>query len=170
MRVLEYGIGGSTLFFLERGCNVISIEHDPEWAQKLYSQVFPLSSRWQLLLIPPVKVNRKMNKETDVEYASSYPGYTELSFQRYARAVENYEDGFFDVVQIDGRARVACFKHAIKKVKRNGFLVLDDSERERYAEAHRLADFLGWSKTEFFGPTPYQNCFQSTCVWRRPER
>src|SRR5215471_8978373 len=65
MRVLEYGIGGSTLFFLERGCNVISIEHDPEWAQNLHSQVFPLSSRWQLLLIPPVKVNRKMNKETD---------------------------------------------------------------------------------------------------------
>ena len=31
-RVLEYGAGGSTLWLQDRGCDIVTIEHDEEWA------------------------------------------------------------------------------------------------------------------------------------------
>jgi hypothetical protein len=31
MKVLEFGCGGSTLYFAKNGCDVVSIEDDPKW-------------------------------------------------------------------------------------------------------------------------------------------
>ncbi len=35
MRVLEHGAGGSTLWFAERVKEVVTLEHNPEWAEKM---------------------------------------------------------------------------------------------------------------------------------------
>ena len=39
MRVFEYGSGGSTVFFANRVKEVISVEHDKEWYQKLQEEL-----------------------------------------------------------------------------------------------------------------------------------
>ena len=166
MRVCEYGVGGSTLFFLDRVHEIVSIEHDAEWLSKL-KVIVPVSNQWTLHVIPPSGIRSGTTKADS--YASEHPGFGGFSFEEYARLIESYPDNFFDLVQVDGRARVPCMKHSIAKVKPNGFLVLDDAERARYAEAHFRLDALGWEKHDFFGPTPYQQGFQSTCIWRRTE-
>ncbi|MBL0257980.1 MAG: hypothetical protein IPQ03_10865 [Bacteroidetes bacterium] len=35
MRVFEYGGGGSTLFFAKRVAELVTVEHDKDWFQKL---------------------------------------------------------------------------------------------------------------------------------------
>jgi len=56
----------------------------------------------------------------------------------------------YDIIVVDGRRRVECFKHALGHF--NNFLILDNSERPRYAEAHEAAkhlkrhDFMGYGR------------------------
>ena len=39
MNILEFGLGGSTLFFRNLGASVYSIEHDDEWFQTVKKEL-----------------------------------------------------------------------------------------------------------------------------------
>ncbi len=54
--------------------------------------------------------------------------------------------GKFDLVMIDGRGRVKSCETA--QVRPGGYLVLDNSERERYRPAIELLDSRGWERTD----------------------
>ena len=167
MRICEYGVGGSTLFFVDRVSQLISIEHHPKWAERLKTYM-PRSEaeHWHIHVITP-KLVELPSELGSSDYLSDDPEYKGMSFENYVRMIDGYPDDYFDVVQIDGRARVACVKHAVSKIKRNGFLILDDAHRERYENAHRWLGDLKWLKSEFFGPVPNDWEFASTCVWQR---
>ncbi len=55
-----------------------------------------------------------------------------MSFEKYVRSIDRFIDKSLDLVIIDGRARLSCITHALKKIRPGGYLMLDDSERERY--------------------------------------
>jgi hypothetical protein len=171
MRICEYGVGGSTLFYLDRVAQVVSIEHDAEWADRLKS-ILPdaASGRWTVHITPPQPCSfAKAPDPTDPDaYVSTLANYANMSFKAYAETIELYPDRSFDAVQVDGRVRHCCVKHAVSKVKPNGLLILDDSHRERYADSHKRLEALGWEKHEYFGPGPYEWGFRTTCIWRRP--
>jgi hypothetical protein len=97
-------------------------------------------------------------------YATADETYRAMSFQGYASAIDDYPDGYFDVVQIDGRARPSCFKHSLRKVKPNGYLVWDNTEREHYHRAMRMAP-QHFQFGDFPGPLPYVPHFTRTSVW-----
>jgi hypothetical protein len=67
-------------------------------------------------------------------YLSEKPGWQGRSFQRYASTIDA-EPGQFDLIVVDGRARGACLKHAIKKLAPGGMILFDNSGRSRYREA-----------------------------------
>jgi spermidine synthase len=56
-----------------------------------------------------------------------------------------------DVIIVDGRMRVECFRNAVKKVKPGGVLILDDSQRDRYSEVFSIVPET-WERTRIYGP------------------
>lgn len=128
MIVFEYGSGGSTLFFARRVKKVISVEYQLLW---YLGVIFSLWRRgilnFKLHLFRP-----ETGKYLDKNYMSSDPNLNSFSFKKFVSTVDQYPDHCFDLIFIDGRARNDCIKHAIPKVKKDGYILLDDSKREAY--------------------------------------
>jgi predicted O-methyltransferase YrrM len=104
MNVLEFGAGGSTVWFSRR-CRLTTIEPSPEWMDEVRRFVNP--ERWTAVL-------------ADRPY--------------YEDAHSFGDPDSFDLVLVDGRDRVECCRVSIPLIKPGGILMLDNSERERYAE------------------------------------
>ncbi|WP_372733996.1 O-methyltransferase [Nocardioides sp.] len=139
-RVFEYGGGGSTLWFLAQGAQVVTVEHHPAWAAQLRASIS--SESWTLLERP----------ETD-------------RFKTYVEAIEDYPDEEFDVVIVDGRERARCLTAALPKVKPGGLLIVDDADRERYQPA---IEATGWNRRDIVGFAPAKPSLAYTAVLTRP--
>jgi hypothetical protein len=163
-RVFEYSSGGSTLFFLDHGVDLVSVEHDPIWYQsvraKLSEQGVKSGCDYRLV--------RSTTSETRPPTCPSRRcGDPSADFAEYTRTIDEFPDETFDLVCIDGRARVECTRHAMRKVKRHGFIVLDNSERNDYGPVYDL--LAAWDKREFYGIGPYNAAPWKTTVWQAPE-
>ena len=169
MRVYEYGIGGSTLFFVKRVGEVISVEHDQEWGHKVTEILHRRNyNNWQIHLIEPIAEAMPLNSDpSDPDaYVSADINFKGWSFKDYASSIDQYPDEYFDLVLIDGRARPSCFKHTIPKVKINGYIMWDNTDRGYYLPTMRSAPEFFEIK-EFPGPSPCVTYFSRTSVWRR---
>lgn len=94
-RVLEFGSGGSTLDIAALAARVVSVEHNKEWYDKISAQI---PENATLLFHPPTS-----------EPTGGDDGTAE-QFHDYIHAPLKYveQEGPFDIIFIDGRARVAC--------------------------------------------------------------
>jgi len=169
-RVFEYGAGASTLFFAKQVHELITVEHDRNCLERTAAKMGRRHGvRWRRHLVEPVPgAEPSRYPPTDPEaYASTDARFAGMSFREYASAIERYEDNYFDVVLIDGRARPACFKHAVAKVKVGGYIVLDNAEREQYRWVDEAAQKLGFQVREFWGPGPNNRYFWRTIFLRK---
>lgn len=171
-RVFEFGSGGSTLFFLNLGAEVVSVEHDEKWYRAVAAKIpAGAKQRWQGHLCPATEKDtllRQDSAEDSAAYFSSAPEYRGMSFQNYAQAIDAYPDDYFDLILLDGRARPSCFTHAEKKVRSGGLLVLDNSERPHYKSIHDAMQAPGaWDRVQCPGPGPYNRYFWDTTLWTR---
>jgi hypothetical protein len=169
MRVFEYGSGGSTLFFARRAASVVTIEHDPQWGQKVATALVARRyANCELRLVPPVQASgNSMPDTSDPDaYASSDEAFRGFSFEAYARAIDEYPDGHFDLVCIDGRARPSCFKHSLPKVAIGGYIVWDNSERDNYWPALEIAA-QHFRRSDFRGPVSGSGEFVQTSILQR---
>lgn len=66
LSVLEWGCGFSTLFWAQRAESVLSIEHDPSWAQSISSRVGGLNVRIQVERDLECYVNAPLGRQFDV--------------------------------------------------------------------------------------------------------
>jgi hypothetical protein len=166
MRVLEWGSGGSTLFFSRRVREVVSIEHDPEWYEcvsqaldkaGLTNCTYRLSEprRRPLLRYAPY-VAWLHNSRT-------FERYREFSFKDYARQCLEYPDEHFDLVLVDGRSRASCLRHAARKLKSGGVLMLDNSERPQYRSP--VARLKRLARRDFSGAGPFLDTQWQTSIW-----
>ncbi len=88
------------------------------------------------------------------------------TFDEYVDAITTFPDETFDLVVVDGRARVECGRRAMDKVTRGGMLLLDDSNRRRYQP---LRDALiTWERADFRGLKPQNVGVAQTTIWTRP--
>ena len=74
-----------------------------------------------------------------------------LNFQEYASQINNFPDKFFDVVIIDGKARKFSTFSSISKVKEDGIIILDNSDRAQYRPIFDFLNNNGWYKIDFWG-------------------
>lgn len=90
MRVLEWGSGDSTITIASRVKSLVSIEHHPEWLDKMRKRI---PSNVDLRFVPP-----------------NNPNYTDDgTLQDFIDYITNpLASGPFDLIFIDGRARVEC--------------------------------------------------------------
>ena len=132
-RVFEYGSGASSVWLARRAGSLTTIEHDPEWHAKVAVKLLLFkNAEARLIEADPVS-------STVAGYVSSKRGWKGRSFRNYAEAI-NTEEGMFDMIVIDGRARPACLRHAERKLRNGGIIVFDNSHRRAYCEAIRASD------------------------------
>lgn len=165
MVVFEFGSGGSTIWFASRGCRVVSVEHDLEWSARVRSEAraAAVEQRVTLLEVASEAGPAPAVPGSGVRYDSELaPG----NYQRYAQAIDRSTVSAFDVIVVDGRSRAACLLHAVPRLRPGGILVLDDSDRERYAEA--IARVPDWERREFVGLRPTTETPGRATVWIRP--
>ncbi|MEM9472614.1 MAG: class I SAM-dependent methyltransferase [Pseudomonadota bacterium] len=140
-RILEWGSGGSSIFFAERGADVICVEHDRSWARLVRSEL----GRRGLSERVTIK---------QIDLTANYVG------------IVDGLDGRFDLVVVDGRRRVECVHKARNRVVAGGWLVLDDSDRQAYSPA--VEQMAGWHTLVLKGPRPQTKDDPQTTFWQRP--
>ena len=124
---LEWGAGTSTPWVYERVMQLYTIEHHSKWFTQVTNYMYdhfpgemsPYAA-WQPLLI-----------DSEKEGDSFYRGSDKLFHKTYSEAPGVPDN--LDFILIDGRARNACMRTAICKLKKEGgILVLDNAERKNY--------------------------------------
>jgi hypothetical protein len=168
MNVFEYGSGGSTLFWLHYGANVISIEHDSQWHNFMKNKLQSNKSIDYRLIVPEIAKRNDLDFDpSDPEkYFSTDEVYRDYQFRNYVTQIDSFPDQHFDFILIDGRARPSCIKHSISKVKVGGLIILDNSDRDYYLinNEESLENCL---KIEFYGAVPENNIFSKTNIYTR---
>lgn len=168
-RVFEWGMGGSTAFFLKRCGHVISVEHDEDWyvqAKATLGERF----NWKSLLIKPTPTDSPGDVSDWKDYRSSDETHRMSDFRKYAMAICDIPDESLDVVVIDGRARPSCFHHALPKVRPGGYIVWDNTERQNYKSEMDAVSSKDYVTRHFAGPQPFVPHFSRTTIWQKLHR
>lgn len=126
LSVFEFGSGYSTFFYARLAKKVVSVEYDREWYNMMKDRL-------------PDTVSL-IYREKDVD-------------GQYCRTVTEDNEPY-DVVIVDGRDRVNCVKQAIGCLSKAGVVILDDSERMKYAEAISYATERGFRVLNMEGLKP----------------
>ena len=125
-RVFEYGSGASTIWLSRRATEVHTVEHDLAWATSLAPR-FEEFDNVTLHVVQP-------RKSANPRARSGRKGFDGLDFEAYVATLERV-GGEFDLIVIDGRARMACLELAVSQLAIGGWIVLDNSRRRRYRHA-----------------------------------
>lgn len=167
MKVFEWGSGGSTIFYAAKVQEVVSVEHDPVWYKDVAKKIRKDKLKnAKALLIEPKKSSIKLASSKPGDYRSANAWMNKLDFKTYCTYIEKFADESFNLVAVDGRARTSCVLEGIPKVKSGGYLLLDNSDRERYESGTAL--MKGWERTDFTGPLPYIDDFLRTSIFKKP--
>lgn len=134
MIVFEYGSGGSTIFFAKKVKKIISAEYQLLWFLGVLLALWRcgITNFYVHLCLP------ERGLQIDKKYMSSDPNIKNFSYRKFVTSIDHYPDGYFDLVFVDGRARNQCIEHALPKIKNNGYILLDDSERAIYNPGKKL--------------------------------
>ncbi len=118
-KVLEFGSGMSTIWFARRCGFVHSIETEPYWYRMVAAMI---------------QQRRLTNVRLEFREAHLDPsGYADLSA---------YEDQYFDFCVVDGLFRDQAIRTSLKKIKRGGYLFLDNTDFSVMGEDYRNAEDL----------------------------
>ena len=138
--VFEFGSGNSTLFYSKYANHVSAVEHDQEWYEKCK--------------------NTNLNN-ADLIYCALETG------GKYCKSA-NTTGKKFHLIIVDGRDRVNCCKQAIQALTVDGVIVLDDSERAEYGEAHSFFKSQGFKYLPFSGMAPGVIISKYTSIFYKP--
>ena len=135
-RIFEFGSGFSTLFWENEGAKVFSVEHDPVWFQKIKS---------------------KLKTHAQIVLESNEDLYPQVLFN---------QEGVFDIIVIDGIKRFAASQIAIKKLDKNGFLILDNADW--YPNSSHFLRKNGFTQIDFIGFSPINDYTFNTAFFIPP--
>jgi predicted O-methyltransferase YrrM len=158
-RVFEFGSGASTVWLGRRSANVYSVEHDDTFGDVMRRVLVDAQVMDAVNLI---EVRPSTSAEPKVR--SGRTGEDALDFAEYVNALAK-TGGLFDVICVDGRARVTCALAAVEHLAPDGILVWDDSQRPRYADGMRRT---GLRVRRFRGFAPSLPYPRETALLTRP--
>jgi hypothetical protein len=157
----EWGSGRSTVFLARFMKRLVSLEHKKKWFRKVRGLMEEYGvTNVDHYFIPPGEESSSASVVRphvweDLKYTPRKPEFT-----AYFDHILRYPDEFFDVVLVDGRARVECALNAVNKIKPGGFLILDNSEWEKYRPIFRVV--IGWGRLVF------ANGVWQTTIFQKP--
>jgi hypothetical protein len=142
-RVFEYGSGASSVWLGRRAAEVHSVEHHAGFAQVMRRVLTEagLDGTVTLIEVPPVPSD-------DPVEPSGRRGEAGQDYRDYVRSIDGVP-GEFDLVVVDGRARVACAEAAARRLAPGGIILFDDTQRPRYSaglagSGMRVDRIRGW--------------------------
>lgn len=121
-RMLEWGAGGSTVWFadhLPEGASLTSVEHDEQWLSQVAAQ---LGHRPNVRLLHR-PATAALGRNATIEEEEAVP------LDSYVHAVDGER---FDVILVDGYARGACLRQAQALLAAGGTIFLHDAQRPWY--------------------------------------
>lgn len=124
-RIFEYGAGASTLWLAKRAAQVDSVEHDTGWAESVRGMLADSPGNVKLHAVPPTGAT------PDTVVRSGRVGHTDLDFGDYVSTIDEV-GGPFDLIVVDGRARVDAFRRSLDHLADGGVVVFDNIKRKRY--------------------------------------
>lgn len=142
-KVFEWGAGSSTIWLAKRASHVTSIEHDKTWYEQV--QYLLKSFEHRNVELRFVKIG---DRSSSAPILSNKPGYSKFDWSDYCKEILLNEENY-DLVVIDGRARVECFKNALKRVSSGGLIYVDNANRRRYSRILKP-----YKPVVVSGPTP----------------
>lgn len=135
-RILELGGGGSTLFWLNRGNEVVTIENDSEWFSRM-NEVVGTNPNWSPYLVEEISI----------------------------LSLEKLNIGKFDVIVNDFIGDRSSLTSWIEdNVAVAGYVVWDNSDRTSETEALDGLKKSGFGHIDFFGLSPINSFALQTTV------
>lgn len=124
-KILEFGAGCSTIFFLKKNCEIISYEDHPKW----YEHVLNISKN----------VSKKLNLIH--------------RFVDENDTLKEVNEKKFDLIIIDGHARDSILKKVIEMnlLQDDGAIIFDNSEGYYFSETIKEKSFENFQKVDFYG-------------------
>ncbi len=169
MNVFEYGSGGSTLYWASYVRKVVSVEHDLPWFNKMIAKLdMQQIKNVDYILSEPVTdpaFSHKSYLNPD-HYISSDPAYDGMSFESYVKTIDRFQNSTYDIIVVDGRVRPSCIQQCLSKLKKDGYLIIDNTERQYYLQPFSF-DRSAWKKWRFAGPVPYSSNFAETTILKK---
>lgn len=179
-RVFEFGSGSSTLFWAERAAHVYSVEDDERFwnsisekakgRENIQVDFVPRYSKLKpgyeaivekvAALLPPLVASYKT--ETLEKHGIIWEGW-----EAYCSRILNFPDQYFDVVVIDSKARSLSTALSIAKVKEEGIIVFDNSDRVEYNPLYKLLASQGFYRVDFWGPIPMRKYLSCTSIFSK---
>ena len=153
-RVFEYGGGGSTLYFLKRGCLVRTVENSAIWAARISDAASSFSTRLDLSVV-------EMPENPAASEREQAPAYIQAPV-----GAAPWDLILVDGVDGDPSIRMECLSIAKSSVTRGGIVVLDDSWRPAYDSAAAL--MAGFSRLPLEGLGPARLGVTRTDVYIAP--
>jgi hypothetical protein len=138
-RVFEFGSGHSTLYWADKGVDLVSVEDDPQWFDM-------------------VREATRGCERVDLRLEKGEANY----LGRLHEA-----SGDFDAILVDGSHRKACIAAAVGRVRPGGLLIVDNTDWHWMQNADALVPEQ-WQKVELAGFAPFIGHGSQTTVWRRP--
>lgn len=139
--ILEYGSGGSTLYFIKRKKQVYSVESNPEFYKYMNSIGRVRNSKGNSLFLRYVDVGEtnSIGKPLSMEKENNWNKYYA---EIWNKILSDRKE--IDIIFIDGRFRVSCVAYSLIKVLENKmrepiFLIHDFYDRKQY---HIVLKFL----------------------------
>ena len=123
MNVLEFGGGGSTIFFVKCGCRVTTIEGYEDWIKAIDEKLQELD----LESANCVEFRQITLPDDDGEMPAGY-------------AQQVHDGGPWDLVLVDARFRLECIAEARSELKPGALLILDNAYFRELDDAPQVMD------------------------------
>ena len=120
--VFEYGMGASTYYWVKKVKTIVSVDNDLAW----YNEV---KNKNQKSILHYMKI------ETGNDYVNSI----------------SLDNLLYDIIFIDGRKRLECVYKSIKFLTKRGVVILDNSDRDKYAKAFDFFNKKGFRELTIGG-------------------
>ena len=148
-KVLEFGSGNSTVWFLKQQTRLTSIEHSKTWANAVKSFI----DKTEIEQETKRNFNFKlMQDQTTLDYVNSLP------------------DESFDVIFVDSsngfNNRNINLKNALSKLKNGGWMVLDNSDHPNNWPGGVYMDSM-FKRERYTGYTPMGLYVSQTSFWQK---
>lgn len=178
MKVFEFGTGYSTLWWSHHVAEVVGVEHSAEWVQKVRDRCpsnvdlrhvaidAPLEDRFQPLIDPFFE--QGLEPEEGEDYAwSLHNGFLTRPFLAYASELLRFPSGYFDVIVVDGMARVLTAWLAAQRIKEAGFILFDNSDKAEYRVGYDVLRQAGFTRIDYWGSGPINNIEFCTSIFTK---
>ena len=177
-KVFEYGCGYSTMWWRKMVASVVSVEHDLNWILRIRPELPEGAVVVHRAMHCPVEPSHA--PVLDEFFANNYDlpasgnpahdaenGLLCREFSGYAAEILDYPAGHFDVVVVDGMARVLTAWLAARQLGENGIILFDNTDRWQYNAAYQLLQEAGFAKIDFWGIGPVLDAAWCTSLFVR---